>query len=88
VLEKALLDILSQKLADAAQRVRGMRSNERLPDTDVNQKNASERDCHAGGEACRFATKTRRFESCLSGSPTAIPPVVYLVVKNDELCTK
>jgi len=26
--------------------------------------------------------------SCLSGSPTAIPPVVYLVVKNDELYTK
>jgi hypothetical protein len=34
VLEKPLLDILSQKLGDAAQRVRGMRSNESLSDFD------------------------------------------------------
>jgi hypothetical protein len=34
VLEKTLMDILSQRLADAAQRVRGMRSNASLSDLD------------------------------------------------------
>ena len=34
MLETPLMDILSQRLADAAQRVRGMRTNESLPDFD------------------------------------------------------
>ena len=49
MLEKALLDILSQKLADAAQRVRGMRRNESLSDFDF-----------ALAGICRVLSKSRQ----------------------------